>query len=430
MITVELPPLQPYQKDVLDFYSESPKGNWCVIKSPRQVGKSTLLECLLIAASLRTEKSHSISISPISSQARKLFADINNMANSIIKKANGALLEITFINESTISFYSAESGDNLRGDTVRKDGILCVDEASYIKEDFFYSVAVPFTNVSGADIFIFSTPKFKAGLFYDLYTKGIDKVEDIHSFDWTNYDLSKFLSEQILDIYRKRLPKNAFRSEYLAEFIDGDGAVFSDFKRCIGEYNLDTTKEVWMTIDWGTGQGSDFTVFTIGQYNDKLNKIGISKQIYFNDLGTNDTIGQILYQVKQLVKTGVKELTIMVEKNSIGNVFFSTMKDQIDEFIEKYNDEVSWKDEINIRQGTFTTTNSSKEDIIKKLIVLFEQNQIIIPKDDKLLNELSMYECTINSKGTPIYNAPNGFHDDCVMSLCILAGNLYNKVKV
>jgi len=189
------------------------------------------------------------------------------MASPVIRKQNAALLDITFINDSTINFYSAESGDNLRGDTVKRDGILCVDEAAYIKENFFYEIAVPFTNVTKADIFIFSTPKFKQGLFYDLYTKGVNGYSGITSFDWTKYDLSKFLDEKTLEMYRKRLPKNAFRSEYLAEFIDGDGAVFTDFKQCVGNYELDMNSEVFLSVDWGTGQGMDDTVITIGQYS-------------------------------------------------------------------------------------------------------------------------------------------------------------------
>ena len=59
-----------------------------------------------------------------------------------------------------------------------------------------------------------------------------------------------------------------------------------------------------------------------------------------------------------------------------------------------------------------------------------ENNRIIIPDDNKLLTQLSTYECKISSSGNPVYNAPIGSHDDTVMSLCILVGTLYNEVEL
>ena len=104
--------------------------------------------------------------------------------------------------------------------------------------------------------------------------------------------------------------------------------------------------------------------------------------------------------------------------------------ERTDRYEVQYNDNVDWRDEISIRCSTFTTTNQSKDRIVKKLIVLFENNRIIIPDDNKLLTQLSTYECKISSSGNPVYNAPIGSHDDTVMSLCILVGTLYNEVEL
>lgn len=429
MTNVKMPDLELWQKEIVNYHIENPKGKWVVTKAIRQVGKSICLQWLLVYVSLSTPNSESVVVSPIMSQSRKLFNDILKWANKLIIKSNSTLLQIEFVNNSIITFASGEQGDTLRGKTIRKGGILAVDEAAYINENFFYEVLVPMCNVFNANIYLFSTPKYRSGLFYNLYTKGMsDQKDNVISFDWTTYDTSKFLPNDILEMYRQQLPKLAFKSEYLGEFIDGDGSVFSDFKECVGNADLDPNQEIWISIDWGTGQGKDDTVLTIGQYNKGL--IQVSKCISFNDKNTNQTIDTILYTIEKLVKKGFKNVHIIVEKNSIGQIFYDMLCERTDRYEVQYNDNVDWRNEISIRCSTFTTTNQSKDRIVKKLIVLFENNRIIIPDDNKLLTQLSTYECKISSSGNPVYNAPIGSHDDTVMSLCILVGTLYNEVEL
>ena len=184
------------------------------------------------------------------------------------------------------------------------------------------------------------------------------------------------------------MPKSAFASEYLGEFIDADGSVFSDFKSCIGDYKLDYSLPVYMSIDWGTGLGSDYTAITLGQLNN--NRIYISDSIAFNDRNANQTIDYILSLVKSCINQGCKEVNIKVEKNSIGNVFFQILSEKIDEYETTYNDTVAYDREIEINASTFLTTNKSKETVIKQLIKCFEDNLIPIPNDDTLTNEVRM----------------------------------------
>lgn len=93
------------------------------------------------------------------------------------------------------------------------------------------------------------------------------KIIDI---DWNYYDTSKYLPPETLEIYRQEMPRLSFQSEFLAEFIDSDGAVFSNFKDKMVGFDLKPGLETVIGIDWGTGSGSDYTVMTIGQlYNSK-----------------------------------------------------------------------------------------------------------------------------------------------------------------
>lgn len=424
-----MPPLEVWQKEIINFHLSNPKEKWVVTKAIRQVGKSICLQWLLVYVSLNEADSESVVVSPIMSQSRKLFNDILKWAKKLIIKSNSTLLQIEFINNSVITFASGEQGDTLRGKTIRKGGILAVDEAAFINENFFYEVLVPMTNVYKSNIYLFSTPKYRSGLFYNLYTKGMsDDRDNVVSFDWTNYDTTKFLPQDVLERYQKQLPRLAYRSEYLGEFIDGDGSVFSDFKDCVGNAVLDPNEEILITVDWGTGSGKDDTVLTIGQFNKKL--VQVEHCIAFNDKNVDGTIDIIIRTVDKLVKRKFKDIRIVVEKNSIGSIYYDILCEKVDRYECNYNDNVDFRDEISVRCGTFTTTNQSKDRMVKKLIVLFENKRIILPNDNKLLTQLSTYECKISNSGNVIYNAPIGMHDDTVVSLCILVDQIYKDIDL
>lgn len=415
-----LPPLEPWQKDVIHSFDETPKDKWFVIKSLRQCGKSVLAQVLLIYASFKEAESVSLSISPTIAQSRKMYQDVERIARPLVKKANGSILEITFINGSTILFKSAEQSDSVRGFTVKKAGIAVVDECAYINDEFIYSVVVPTTNVWKAPIFFFSTPRFKRGFFYNCYIKGWGGVERIKSFDWTHYDLSKYLSPEILEVYRKQMPKASFQAEYLGEFIDGDGAVFGDFKDCIQDTRLDYSLPVYLGIDWGTGTGQDYTVISIAQLKD--NHINITDQVSFNDLNAKQTTERIVSIVRSITNKGCKEVNVVVEKNGIGNVYLQLLAEALDNLNDSWN-------EIEVNLSTFLTTNKSKERVVKQLIKCFEEKMISIPRIDELIVELSAYECKVNQNGALIYNAPSSFHDDAILSICFLMQPLYNELE-
>ena len=104
---------------------------------------------------------------------------------------------------------------------------------------------------------------------------------------------------------------------------------------------------------------------------------------------------------------------MQVEQNSIGSVFY-------DMLVRK---------NPKIRIIRFLTTNKSKADIVNKLQAALENEKIGLLKDDKLLNELRLYEASYNPKtGNVSYNAPSGFNDDTVISL-MLAYDSLNTTK-
>lgn len=407
---VNMFPLEVWQKDLFDLYYANKKDKWVVIKSHRQTGKSICMEGLLIAASLEEKNAFSLFVSPVIQQARKVYQDVCRIASELIKSANGSVLEITFVNGSVIKFGSSQQADSLRGFTVKKSGILIIDEAAFCSDDVFYQILVPTTNVYKSDIIIVSTPKFKRGFFYDLWLRGLDNSQQkVISVDWNRYDTSKYLPKETLELYRQQMPKLAFKSEFLAEFIDGEGTVFSDFKECITNTPFVTDAPTYIGIDWGGNTGNDDTAIVVGQIVEGMPRI--TQIEAFNDKNANETIDYIVELIKSLE---TKDICVEVEKNSIGNIFFQLLYEKIPDSVDLYS---------------FNTTNKSKDRIIKQLINCFEKRMITIPNNQKLVNELSMYNCVINSNGLPVYNAPSGCKDDLCMALCFCLDAMYMELE-
>jgi len=67
----------------------------------------------------------------------------------------------------------------------------------------------------------------------------------------------------------------------------------------------------------------------------------------------------------------------------------------------------------------FTTTNASKAQAIEALALAFEQGTITILNDPVLIGELQAYEMKRSPSGMATYSAPEGMHDDTVMSLAM-----------
>jgi len=103
---------------------------------------------------------------------------------------------------------------------------------------------------------------------------------------------------------------------------------------------------------------------------------------------------------------------MIVESNSIG-------RPVIDELVARG---------LNI--VPFLTTSATKQGIIQNLQSAFENGQILVLDDPVLVGELLSFESKRNASGSFSYSAPDGMHDDCVMSLAIAWSGMQERVQV
>lgn len=380
-------------------------GKIFTIKAKRQVGKSFLAENELLRFAINYPGSVNCIVEPTLGQSRKVFKELVQAVidSDILRRKNETLLELEFNNGSSILFRSGEQMDSLRGFSV--SGLLVLDEAAYLKDEVF-EIIKPTTDVWNAPILIISTPRFREGFFYECFKKGFDGnfSKYYQSFDWALEDTSMLLSEDKLEMYRLTTSKNKFRTEYLGEFADDDGCLFNNISNCI----IDKKPEyhnLYIGVDWATGSGKDYTCITALNENGQMVFIK-----YFNDKTPTeqvDLLTNIFTEYQGFIKI------VQVEQNSIGSVFY--------DILVKRNPK--------LRIVKFLTTNKSKAAIVNKLQAALENEKISILKDDKLLNELRLYEASYNPKtGNVSYNAPSGFNDDTCISL-MLAYDALNTNK-
>ena len=382
-----------HQRVVHTAIERHPTASVFVVVAPRQTGKTMLLMNELLRCSINNRNAVSLCISITLDASRKIYKELTDAieGTGVLKKKNDSLLTLEFITGSIIYFRSGEQRDSLRGLTIKNGGLLIVDECSYQNDDFFYSVLLPMTNVYKADILLTSTPRFKSGFFFKYYSQGLDGVKNVYSFNFADFDLSRFITEEQKEQYRLVMPKAQFQTEVLGEFLDSDSILFDGFRDCVtGERR--STEKVYMGIDWSAGVGVDRTSVSV------LDQDG--KQIYleyFNDKNTTQTVDRIEEIYNRYKKFNP---VIYAEVNGVGKPYCDLLKDR------------------KIQINEWSTSNKSKTDMVSHLQVAFEQKEISLLDDELQQNELSYYEATYNPKTQVVtYNAPQGLHDDTVISL-------------
>ena len=385
-ISVTLPKLYSWQKDTLDLIEANP-GKWFIIKSVRQKsGKTYLLENLLIKTALEKPGSKSFMISPTNAQNLRIFTEISRATVDLLRKANGSSMLIEFRNGSVIQFRSGESGDSLRGYTVKRGGILAIDEGAFLSREV-YEIVMPLVSKEGCTLVVASTPDSMDGMYYSLWSR----EDGVIRINWSDY-INQMYTKEELDFYRSVYSDRRFRTEILGEFAVGEGTVFSGVANCVSPVELIQKGNLVAGIDFGSGNLQDSTVVTF--IDEELQVVA--------QYDTNDKppMEQIDWLARLLLD--YKPVRVLAEKNGLGSVYFDALK-------QKCPIVTPW-----------ITTNDSKTAIVDDLAAHIEKGRIKFqPKCEKLLEQLQVYRETQSSTGKRVFNAPPGKHDDFVISTAL-----------
>lgn len=361
-----------------------------VVSVGRQFGKSLMGMNLALYWAINNGPAKILWVSPVYSQANKVLKELIQAieGSGIIKSTNLSDNSITLKNGSEILFRSAERYDNIRGLTCDY-GVI--DEAAFVKNEAWNTAIRPVFAVRGKKVLFISTPKGK-NFFHDLFQLGISPDHDRYaSYTGASADSPYMDPQEILDA-QKTLPPAIFAQEYLAQFNDSGGEVFTDIDSHTFSQWPAASGRVYCGID--LGRANDWTVATFMDSTGQVLEIYRQNQQQWSTM-TNDI-------VTLLRKWNA---TAMVEVNSIGDVIYEQIKRE-------------WRD-----THPFTTTGKSKPEIIEGLILDFSEGRIRVPNEGlfpHLYHELGLFSYDYNPKTRQVrYGAPAPHHDDTVMSLAI-----------
>ena len=408
-MVVTLPKLTPYQQEAWDWLGQGKEqlGKTLVISAPRQVGKTMFLQCVLVNSALKEKGSLSIIFEPTLSLARNVYRSIFKAfeTSGLLKTANAQLLEIEFVNGSSILFRSTEQVS--RGLTI-KGGVCILDESAYLDSEAM-EIILPFISAHNAPLILASTPFMTEGFFYDMYMKGLNGDNpNVKTFDWSSSpDISRFLTEERKALYKSTMSPQKYRTEIEGKFLSGDnGLLFRNIDAC-GVDEIEETNSVFIGIDFGTGTSnnddSDYTALAV--INNKGELIALHRQ---NNLAPMQQVEWLATIILDIASRHTIRC-ILGEWNSIGSVY-----------IDALNLKLKFK---SLSVTDWVTSNSSKRSLIEALQIALENKNIKMWVKlnlwAQLASELRLYGAQWNPKTNVVtYNATKG-HDDLVMSTAL-----------
>ena len=379
-----------FQKKIIDDILNK-EDMFYTLVCGRQIGKTLLLINMLLYYGINKPRTTLLWVSPYYSMAVKVLSQIIDAIEftPITKEANKSEKIISLVNGTRIYFRSAEKPETIRGLSI---DYAFLDEAQDISDDAFNKAILPTLTAKGKKCLIAGTPKSK-NWFYLYFQRGDDKNYNSYT---APSSISPFVSEEFLEEQKQSLPPAIYEQEFEAKWQEGDGEVFTNIDGvCILDEWGSTNQRTFGGLDIGTKQ--DYSVLTILDRNGRTLHIWRERGLEYSQI-----VDKVVYLCNQY------KTDLMIEANSMGDAVYEMIK-------KRYK---------NVQP--FITTNTSKENIIRRLISDIQDGVLELPSPNlfqHLYKELQMFQYKYLPSGKVSYQAMSGAHDDCVMSLAICNWN-------
>ena len=195
--------------------------NRALLLCSRQAGKSSVAAALGLHRALFHEGSLVLLVAPALRQSRELFSKVwslyraAGMPGEVEKKS---ALRATFASGSRIIALPGREG-TIRG--FSGVDLLVIDEAARVEDDLFFALR-PMLAVSGGRLVGLTTPAGRRGWFYEAFTGGSDWHRERIPAGACPRITEAFLEEE-----RRELGRYFFEQEYMCQFHDAEGSLFS-----------------------------------------------------------------------------------------------------------------------------------------------------------------------------------------------------------
>jgi hypothetical protein len=336
----------------------------------------------------RPSRSVGFCVAPTFWHTEKQYKEfLNYCPKELITGINISKHLITLIGERQVWFKSADGPDSMRGEAV---SVVWVDEGGQIKEDRWTMELRPSLMDTEGNAVFTGTPKGK-NWYFQLWTRG----QDQHQTDYQSWAFSSYTNPYIktseIDEFKRDMPELAYRQEILAEFLDDVGSVFRNIRACIKGILEKPQPQKRYVLGVDLAKHTDFTVISILDNNGHL--------CYFDRFSQIDWP----FQEKRIVEAAhqYNNARILVDSTGVGDPIYDNLR------------------RANVSVEGYKFTNASKKDLVENLSIQIENKAITYPDIPVLINELGLFGYKISPAGVTTYNAPEGYHDDTVISLAL-----------
>ena len=362
-----------------------------VIVAGRRGGKSKLCAYTALVNALQKPNGVYFLLSPSYFQTKLIWEEIIRLApREYVKKIMLGDLYIELVNGARIYAKSADNPHVLRG--VGLDGCI-FDETAQIQEVVWEEVIEPSLVDRNGWVVFSGTPRGK-GWFYRLFLRGIGEGDqDFQSFHYTTYE-NPFIPKDWIDKKRKTVPELTFKQEYLAEFVDDGGIVFSGLENVLNSHPEEPKDGEFYVIGVDIGRHEDFTVIKAG-------KLSNYSEVYTERF--NRTEWEYIKQRIREVYKRYNHGQILLDSTGYGDPIYEELA----------------KEGIGITGVNLNTR--SKPQLIENLQLMIENRQISLIDDPQLRAEFGSYTYKMMESGYVKYNAAIGMHDDIVISTALMA---------
>jgi hypothetical protein len=299
----------------------------------------------------------------------------------------------------SVECWSLDDPDAARGRKYRR---IVVDEAALVRdlETVWQASLRPTLSVLGGDAWFLSTPK---GLdsFHHLYQLGQDPLQT----DWQSWQMpssaSPYITADEIAAAKRELPERIFAQEYLAQFVQLEGAgVFRgvDAVSRLKQRGPERGHQYVIGVDWG--RTNDFTAIAVIDAT-------VMEQVAL------DRFSEIDYELQTERLHRWCELyhpvLVVAESNAMGRPLVERLQTGYARLLGKAR--------AALPVWAWEATNASKAALVQALGLAIEQGSVSLLDDKVQISELLGYEASVLPSGMIRYGAPQGQHDDTVISL-------------
>jgi hypothetical protein len=344
-------------------------------------------------------------IGPFHKRTRTGF---NHIASAFAAAAKAGIVRIHSGNDMRIDMpgtggvLECFSGDNPSGIYGEAFDRVVVDEATRMSRDVYPAVMSTVTATGGKVRFAFNLDQGRRNWAVQGFLNARAGDDPDHGYVFLRTDESPYVKPETIEMMRRALPERVFRALYMGEIQEDGAGVFR---------NVESVHAG--TLEDGPRPGRQYVVgLDLARKSDY--SVSIVMDVEFRHVVAFDRRhGEPwLTQVGHVAALAEKwnGATVIPDATGVGDVVIEALLGR----------NVRLAPVVITGGRSVTETGVPKTTLIQNLIVAIEKKGLTFPAElIALTDELKAYEYDTTAMGALIYSAPEGLHDDCVISLAL-----------